>query len=536
MLSNTYDDYGNLTTKTSNTSAYGSVQSYGYSNSGSGQVGPNSLTSFKVDHRNYTIVRDANGAITKYDYTSGGSGGVDKHIAYNAINQPLNITVGSSLTTSTPTARDEFKYGPEGNRYYKKSTHKVGSSYRTEHTFYVGNFEYTRYDSSHTLQWTKKTTVGNVLHTLTQPDSGGTYDELRALMTDHLGSVIAVADETPDYSNQVEQQHLAYEAFGQRRKASWTGKLNSTEFSNLLTEFPESTTRGFTGHEMLDRTGFIHMNGRLYDAEIGRFLSPDPIVKDPNNSQHWNRFAYVENNPLSLVDPTGYRSRVNGGSYDTTEEVIVTGVRQDSGCSSTGCAVNQQQFMENLSAAMSGSLDRSFDSVRFDAGLLNKMEQGMSFKEAYFSTFSEVMREAKEKGSKQKDAQKAKNPAQKIADAALKDGHLTLKEANAIYNANTDQGLEVTVDASKLTVDPKGKVPENGSVNAKVVGLGDWLVHGNVRVTSVDGVVTINSEMYDFDYKSGLSKIPRNIETYIGEIYAGDGTPFRINFDGSPSF
>jgi hypothetical protein len=48
------------------------------------------------------------------------------------------------------------------------------------------------------------------------------------------------------------------------------------------------------------------MNGRVYDPELGRFLSADPFVQDASNAQSWNRYAYVLNNPLSMTDPSGF--------------------------------------------------------------------------------------------------------------------------------------------------------------------------------------------------------------------------------------
>jgi len=48
------------------------------------------------------------------------------------------------------------------------------------------------------------------------------------------------------------------------------------------------------------------MNGRVYDAKLGRFLSADPFVQFPNYTQSFNRYSYVLNNPLSLTDPSGY--------------------------------------------------------------------------------------------------------------------------------------------------------------------------------------------------------------------------------------
>ncbi len=36
--------------------------------------------------------------------------------------------------------------------------------------------------------------------------------------------------------------------------------------------------RGYTGHEHLQSVGLIHMNGRLYDPVLHRFLMPDNYV------------------------------------------------------------------------------------------------------------------------------------------------------------------------------------------------------------------------------------------------------------------
>ena len=57
---------------------------------------------------------------------------------------------------------------------------------------------------------------------------------------------------------------------------------------------------------MLGQLGLNHMNGRIEDAVSGTFLSPDPNVTDPANSQDYYRYAYVYNNPMTNVDPTGF--------------------------------------------------------------------------------------------------------------------------------------------------------------------------------------------------------------------------------------
>jgi len=50
----------------------------------------------------------------------------------------------------------------------------------------------------------------------------------------------------------------------------------------------------------------MHMNGRIYDPLLGRFLSADPFVQQPWNLQNYNRYSYVLNSPLSNTDSTGY--------------------------------------------------------------------------------------------------------------------------------------------------------------------------------------------------------------------------------------
>jgi hypothetical protein len=51
------------------------------------------------------------------------------------------------------------------------------------------------------------------------------------------------------------------------------------------------------------------MRGRVQDSITGRFLSPDPNIPDPGFTQSYNRYAYVRNNPLSYIDPSGFREQ-----------------------------------------------------------------------------------------------------------------------------------------------------------------------------------------------------------------------------------
>jgi RHS repeat-associated protein len=51
--------------------------------------------------------------------------------------------------------------------------------------------------------------------------------------------------------------------------------------------------------------GIYDFNARFYDPAIGRFLSADSIVPGAGNPQAFNRYSFVLNRPLNLVDPSG---------------------------------------------------------------------------------------------------------------------------------------------------------------------------------------------------------------------------------------
>jgi RHS repeat-associated protein len=132
---------------------------------------------------------------------------------------------------------------------------------------------------------------------------GTTKRELR--FVDHLGSTSALTDPNGALiaGNAARQR---FDAFGARVGVGTWVALSPSQLYGFDTA---TTRRGYTGHEHIDRANLIHMNGRVYDPRLGRFLQADPIVQDPYNPQDLNRYAYVRNNPLSATDPTGYMTR-----------------------------------------------------------------------------------------------------------------------------------------------------------------------------------------------------------------------------------
>ncbi len=132
---------------------------------------------------------------------------------------------------------------------------------------------------------------------------GGTQAGTVYVHVDHLGSVDVLTDAS---GSAVE--HRSYDPFGQQRNPVWGQPAPAS--------FPSLTTQGFTGHEGDAELGLVNLKGRVYDPKLGRFLTTDPIVSEPLSGQHWNPYSYVVNNPLSLVDPTGFQdSPAQGQDY-----------------------------------------------------------------------------------------------------------------------------------------------------------------------------------------------------------------------------
>ena len=56
------------------------------------------------------------------------------------------------------------------------------------------------------------------------------------------------------------------------------------------------------------------MNARLYDPVLHRFLGIDNYIQDPTNTQNFNNYGYVMNNPLSNTDISGNICEQCGGT------------------------------------------------------------------------------------------------------------------------------------------------------------------------------------------------------------------------------
>lgn len=205
---------------------------------------------------------------------------------YNTIGKIKKLTLKNGSTTLKTAT---FTYAADGQRRKMQIEMQIGNAT----TIYVDNYQVNKNGNTEQRLHYISGPAG-LCALIVQNYNGSTLTSRVTyyLQTDYQGSIIAAYN-----SNGTLYKRFAYDPWGRRRAGdNWTNYQTSTE--TLI-------TRGYCGHEHLDDFGTINMNGRIYDPRLGRFLSPDPYVQAPYNSQNYNRYSYCLNNPLKYTDPSG---------------------------------------------------------------------------------------------------------------------------------------------------------------------------------------------------------------------------------------
>jgi RHS repeat-associated protein len=234
-------------------------------------------------------VTQAGSASFTYSYDANGNVSVrnGSTIGWTSYNYP------SAVGTSTESAT--FDYGPDRERWRMVYSGPSG----TETTYYATpafeivatsagtDYRHYLYAEGRPVVVISRTTAGAV--------------NVRSLLTNHQGSIsqlVTNSSSTPSiYASE------SFTAYGNRREAStWSGTPTSGELSSMN----GVTREGYTFQTVLGSMGLNHMNGRVEDATLGRMISPDPHITDTTNAQNYNRYSYVNNNPMTYTDPTGF--------------------------------------------------------------------------------------------------------------------------------------------------------------------------------------------------------------------------------------
>ncbi|GAB3280291.1 RHS repeat-associated core domain-containing protein [Parahaliea aestuarii] len=318
-----YDGVGNFTLKDDYASSY----SY--------PAGNNRLQSVQLVAGGLkTFGYDASGNLT----TENGVNTID----YNAFNKPTEIRRPNVLGVTQSTAID---YGADLMRYRKVT--KDGTE-----TLYIDKL-YERITDGATVK--ARYYIEDIAALTVTTDGGNTSSAIAYTHKDRLGSTVALVDHD---GNPLEMH--SYDPFGKPRQGSGAPK-------SVITLASEYMTRGFTDHEHMDEVQMIHMNGRGYDYNLGRFLSVDPFIVAPGNSQALNPYSYVLNNPLSGVDPTGYakekveknlvRVKRTGSRIEREVSVTRTTTQTENGTSTEvhlegGLASDQQAVANGMTGAL----------------------------------------------------------------------------------------------------------------------------------------------------------------------------------------
>lgn len=229
---------------------------------------------------------------------------LERSIHYTPAEQVREIT----SVSATQTIR--FDYGPDRKRYQRRE-YATGSGTLVRTVRYLGNVEVIDVPPGLGVSEVKRY-IGSALVITLRSDGGGSK---AYLYTDPQGSTDLITDRFGNVGNYCKPgspndcrsigQRQGFDAFGLRRRVEAAPVWDVLPWAQRQGFESRATSRGYTGHESVDPVGLVHMNGRMYDPLIGRFIQPDPIIQDPYDTQSHNRYSYVLNNPLSAVDPSG---------------------------------------------------------------------------------------------------------------------------------------------------------------------------------------------------------------------------------------
>jgi RHS repeat-associated protein len=218
------------------------------------EISPTNLAWEIIGGLNASYEYNANG-----DQISGTINGVKRTITYTSYSKPKDITLGSDITS--------FFYNANRDSFMRIDKHAG----QTTTTLNLDNYEIVSIDDGKSVVTQQKHYIGpNTLYVKTNDGKQNTY----TLLKDALGSVSDITDEN---ANVV--QHFYYAPFGEQKLTK--GVVQSSPI----------THQGFTGHEQIENMNLIHMGGRLYDPVLGRFLTADPTIQEPDNGQELNSYS-----------------------------------------------------------------------------------------------------------------------------------------------------------------------------------------------------------------------------------------------------
>ena len=137
---------------------------------------------------------------------------------------------------------------------------------------------------------------------------------------------------------------------------------------------PTPNNYKFTGKERDSESNLDNLGARYNSSQYGRFVSPDPgnAGADPTNPQSRNAYAYVMNNPMIFIDPTGLECVWDDGSYDSNDDPDTGTPKKCQNSTNGGTWVDHSYFVNNNLG------DWSPDANSDLAGIAQRSQDAMS--------------------------------------------------------------------------------------------------------------------------------------------------------------
>jgi RHS repeat-associated protein len=121
-------------------------------------------------------------------------------------------------------------------------------------------------------------------------------------------------------------------------------RLDYDSFGNILADTnPGFQPFGFAGGIYDPDTGLTRFGARDYDPAAGRWTAKDPIGFAGGQT---NLYAYIDNDPLNAIDPTGLGPQAGQLQTSLLSGDICSESRQDSGGQPTADQSLLDQFQE----------------------------------------------------------------------------------------------------------------------------------------------------------------------------------------------
>ncbi|MER5301681.1 polymorphic toxin-type HINT domain-containing protein [Streptomyces lasiicapitis] len=247
------------------------TRTYTYGKDADGNGGPHTLTKVVQE----TPASGSGPAVTSQDTFAYDKAGNTRQRVLNGTSQDLSWDAQGKLTKSAKqdTGATSFLYDASGSRLLRKEPGKQ--------TLYLPGMELALNTDTRAVQATRYYSFAG------QTVAMRTSEGVQFLAGDHHGTSLAAVD--------------AKSGDVTRRRMDPFGNERGTVAADAWVD-----DKGFLGKPVDASTGLTHIGAREYEPQNGRFISADPLI-DFTDPQQINGYAYANNSPVTMSDPTGFK-------------------------------------------------------------------------------------------------------------------------------------------------------------------------------------------------------------------------------------